>query len=437
MKKNISFGNLLLNSFLSIGNNKMEESTPKKYEDYKQFNLKYKELAFEVTRRCNMKCPHCMRGNAENHTISKEVVDKALDNVSMIGRLLLTGGEPFLEPEMIEYIFDGIIKREIPVMSINIVTNGTIRDKRIAESYNKITDYIAETVGVRMEWDKKQLRTIGKISVSNDNFHDDIDIMETLKFYREHLNQHTIITKESPTKKDETDYIIYLGNAKTATLGENQKYRYTVTPYRVRFLNDEDGSAVAIHTMIQIGYDGKVLIGEDSSYEQQDKNNYGNILEKPMSQLFAEGAFNEPFTEEEAHIHDMIYTMYMNKDYSGDMDEDFCKAFMYIFDAVYCTRERLQEYFPGASFEEVVEQSYHDMNIGMKEAYGEDFDFFRIDNLKKFDTPKEESIRKCNEFKLKYPLETLMWNLVSNTIDKSIKPLPDKITRDRYRRFKI
>lgn len=409
----------------------------KKYNDYKQFKLKYKEFAFEVTRRCNMKCPHCMRGQAENHTISKEVVDKALDNVAIIGRLLLTGGEPFLEPEMIEYIFDGIIKRKIPLMSVNIVTNGTILDKRIAKSYNKITDYITETVGVRMGWDKKQLRAIGQISVSNDNFHDDIDITKTLKFYREHLNQHTIITKESPVKDGETDYILYLGNAKTATLGENQKYRYMITPYRVSFFYDDSNNNIAIDTMIQVGWDGKVLIGEDSSYEQQDRCNYGNILEKPISQLLTEGAFNEPFTESEAHKHDMIYSMYMNKDFKGNIDENFCKFFMYIFEATYCERERLHKIFPNASFEEIVEVSYHDANIGMKDAYGDDFDFLRIDNLKPFNTSKEESIRKYNEFKLKYPIDSIIWALTSHTVDRSIKPIPDKLTRERYKKFKV
>ena len=68
---------------------------------------------------------------------------------------------------------------------------------------------------------------------------------------------------------------------------------YKITPYRVLFFND-DGKPLAIDTMLQIGYDGKILIGEDSSYEQQDKNNYGNILQKHISTLLAEGAFDEP-----------------------------------------------------------------------------------------------------------------------------------------------
>ena len=84
------------------------------------FKLSYKELAIEVTRRCNMQCSHCMRGSAENHTISKEVVDRLFDEVSVVARLLLTGGEPFLEPEMVDYIFDAIIKRKILYFQHNL-----------------------------------------------------------------------------------------------------------------------------------------------------------------------------------------------------------------------------------------------------------------------------------------------------------------------------
>ena len=32
-------------------------------------------LTFEVTRRCNLVCKHCMRGKAQNIDLSKEMVD--------------------------------------------------------------------------------------------------------------------------------------------------------------------------------------------------------------------------------------------------------------------------------------------------------------------------------------------------------------------------
>lgn len=35
----------------------------------------FDSLAVEATRRCNMHCAHCLRGEAENKDISYEVMD--------------------------------------------------------------------------------------------------------------------------------------------------------------------------------------------------------------------------------------------------------------------------------------------------------------------------------------------------------------------------
>lgn len=376
-----------------------------------------------------------MRGEAQNHTISKEVIDKTLDEVSIIGNMLLTGGEPFLEPEIIDYICDGIIKRKIPIMNIHVVTNGTIKNKSIAESFNKLTNYIAEYCAKDKEWDKKQLRTLGKITVSCDKYHSEVDIMETLDFYRRYLNKHTIIIRETPPKKDEIEKILYLGNATKNSLKPNQKYRYAITPYRVSFLIDKESGRFAIDTMIQIGWDGKILIGEDSSYEQQDNNNYGNILNEHISDLLAKGAFNEPFTEDEAHTHDNIYSIYVNKEFNDIYTKDLCEFFLRIFEYVYYERKRIHEIYTELNFDEVVNLAYHDMNIGFKEKYGMSADFYRIDNLELFNTTFEDSVREMSKMKKKYPLETILGRLRYFGDKGKVEGVPDKLTRERYHKF--
>lgn len=208
--------------------------------------LTYRELIFEITRKCNMKCKHCMRGKAENHTISKEVINQTLEGVECVQSILLTGGEPFLEPEIIDFLFSEIIRREIPVANINVVTNGSILDERIALSFNKITEYIAETdYGKKIE--KKQARQLGKIMVSCDKFHSQVDIVETMRFYRKHLNKHTIIVRE-PAKPDED--ILMLGNAVDNKELFN-KIRWKVAPYRAELSKD------FIETSIQIGWEDR------------------------------------------------------------------------------------------------------------------------------------------------------------------------------------
>lgn len=365
-----------------------------------------------------------MRGDSQNHSMSEEVIDKILDEVGAIGHLLFTGGEPFLEPEIIDYIVDGIIKRKIPIVNFGAVTNGTIKSEQIINSFNKLSEYAVTNFDIN-KVDKKQLRTIGRITISNDDFHNKLDLMETLKYYRERLNEHCIIVKETP--KTEIEYIHYLGNAKTLKLKPNQRFSYPITPYRVSFGEE------SISTDIQIGWDGKILIGEDSSYEQQDKNNYGNILDNNITTLLINGAFEEPFSEEEARRHDFIYTMYKNKTYKDDYDEEYCKAFLQFFEMVYCEREKIHKTFPKLPYDTIVETSYHDLNIALKDKFGKDFDFYRIDGSEKFNKSYEESAKWLSYIKHEYPVDYLIGYLKYN--NKKIEDIPDKITRERYKKF--
>ena len=72
-------------------------------------------LIIEVTRRCNIQCAHCLRGAAQNLDLKKESVDNLLNQVYSISGLTFSGGEPVLNVEIIEYIVDSIIKKDIPV----------------------------------------------------------------------------------------------------------------------------------------------------------------------------------------------------------------------------------------------------------------------------------------------------------------------------------
>lgn len=86
--------------------------------------ISYYNLILEITRRCNMNCAHCMRGEAQDIDIPFEVIDKALENVSHIGSLTLTGGEISLNPAAISYVAKQIREREIDLNSVYLVTNG-------------------------------------------------------------------------------------------------------------------------------------------------------------------------------------------------------------------------------------------------------------------------------------------------------------------------
>lgn len=85
-------------------------------------------LAIEMTRRCNLNCNFCGKGTAQNIDISKEIIDKTLDEMKdvYIDTLRISGGEPLLAPEMICYLVDQIIKRHIFINNVFMFTNGNV-----------------------------------------------------------------------------------------------------------------------------------------------------------------------------------------------------------------------------------------------------------------------------------------------------------------------
>ncbi len=67
--------------------------------------IRFKNLMLEVTRKCNMQCAHCMRGEQEDSSLSSNTIEKIFSQTSKIKHLTLTGGEPSLEPDVIDWIF--------------------------------------------------------------------------------------------------------------------------------------------------------------------------------------------------------------------------------------------------------------------------------------------------------------------------------------------
>lgn len=51
-------------------------------------------LVLEVGRKCNLRCEHCLRGEAEELTMPIETAKAILDGISAIGFITFTGGEP-------------------------------------------------------------------------------------------------------------------------------------------------------------------------------------------------------------------------------------------------------------------------------------------------------------------------------------------------------
>lgn len=70
---------------------------------------RFNKLTVEITRRCNKKCVHCMRGNAEDVTMDEKIIDRIFDDVRDAARIVLGNGEALLEVGKIEYFIDKLL----------------------------------------------------------------------------------------------------------------------------------------------------------------------------------------------------------------------------------------------------------------------------------------------------------------------------------------
>ena len=86
------------------------------------------DLVLEVTRRCNLSCAHCLRGDAEEANLQPEVVNAIWRKIGHIGRVTFTGGEPLLNPAGIVGFLDARKKADGSVGSFYIATNGYVAD---------------------------------------------------------------------------------------------------------------------------------------------------------------------------------------------------------------------------------------------------------------------------------------------------------------------
>lgn len=143
--------------------------------DYK---LTIHDLCIETTRRCNMACAHCMRGDAMNRDLDPALLDKLFSRLSGIGNITPTGGEPSLNPAALLQIRDAIIKHDVHVEGIYLVTNG----KEITDEF--LHNFLSLLMATDMEPE------LSGLALSQDMFHDKIPYnnkakLRLLSCYRE------------------------------------------------------------------------------------------------------------------------------------------------------------------------------------------------------------------------------------------------------------
>lgn len=221
--------------------------------------VSYDQLVLEITRRCNMHCEHCLRGDAQNKDMPFEIAKQALDSAKQIRTLTLTGGEPTLNIILMEQILEYAKQIQLPITNFYIVTNG----KDVSDRFMHILlEY----------WLYTQQFYNGEeypgVALSIDKYHETIPAENALK-----LRAFSFYSDD----KDETKYkdrnLINMGRAKNL---DAKKHNMHLNSNLEHYVYDGE---IYLPENTYITIDGDILSNCDLSYDLMHQYAYGNIME--------------------------------------------------------------------------------------------------------------------------------------------------------------
>lgn len=227
----------------------------------------YDSLCIEVTRRCNMHCAHCLRGEACNVDIDSSYIERFMDHVHNITSLTFTGGEPSLNVKAMEDTLRICKEKQIPVGSFYVVTNG----KKVTNRFMKA---LMDWAIYCLENDPDALEYCG-VCVSKDMFHEKVNDQNVLKL-------KTLSFFNEDKTADFRDYsLINLGRAKNLHIPGVQhriKNRYPISvEVEDSFGIDENDQNFRIESTVTLTATGAIMPDCDYAYEEEDDLSVGNV----------------------------------------------------------------------------------------------------------------------------------------------------------------
>ena len=126
------------------------------------------EIWIEITRRCNMSCRHCCRGDAQDFDMSMSVIRNLFRRVNFIGVIGFTGGEPSLVSNVLANTLRLAKKYKVRILSFQIVTNG-----------KEVSDEFVQVIKDWYNYCEHNMST--NIFISIDKFHEKVNYERLLK----------------------------------------------------------------------------------------------------------------------------------------------------------------------------------------------------------------------------------------------------------------
>ena len=235
-------------------------------------------LTVELTRKCNMNCPHCGRGDAQDKTMSTDTIDKLIEDVDKVAFLSVTGGEPLLEMDRLLYLIQSI-SNKWDIVALDIVTNGSILDERIIGAFETFCSV-----------DPK--RNV-LFSISKDEYHTAGAHETAMSFYKPLVQEANARLNPSDGNGITLDYhnvaertLGYSGRAKAIIDKSKKKKKLSkalsvdeIGSHRLKIKNN------SVYCNVFITADGGITTPNGMEYSKEDANIFGYLSDDTLSNI--------------------------------------------------------------------------------------------------------------------------------------------------------
>lgn len=238
--------------------------------------LHLKHLLLEVTRKCNMACPHCMRGDAENLSMDYAVIDRIFEDTRQIDHLVLTGGEPSLAPYVIQQILYRARVWKCSIHSFFCATNAKTYSQPFVDALCGLYDYCKHP-------------EYCTLTVTIDPYHEpaDPDVIgryRALPFYRPVFEYGSNLPYPILTE----------GRAQKNGIGQSE------IPIKDCIYDvDYNGFSCTFGDTVYVNAKGGVLLNADLSYQSQGEFCIGNLTEDSLPHILSTVLYMPQFSYRE------------------------------------------------------------------------------------------------------------------------------------------
>lgn len=228
-------------------------------------------LTIEITRRCGMKCAHCMRGDAQDVLMDYNAIQTLCKKTGHIKHLNITGGEPSLVPDALKYLLFYLKNYSCRIGEFFCATNAQEYSKKFADALTDLYYYCEHP-------------ELCMLTISIDQFHSAADPL-ALQEYRKLPFYNPINEKGTIPKSN----ILDEGRANDNGIG---MFSMPISPYI--FDVQLDGCRLKVGDRLYINAFGDVLLDADMSYSTQENESIGNILSQSLGEIIIANTYRIP-----------------------------------------------------------------------------------------------------------------------------------------------